>query len=283
MAVGAAANAKRGAVKGVMGSFKELYTNRWLIFYFTQRQFTRNYRGSFLGFLWAFLSPLFLVALYTLVFSEFLNFRFRQVPGVEGDLNFGIYLYAGLLPFLAYAENLNKGVNIIRSSANIVQKVVFPLQALPISNAVASIADKLFGIVVLAGFYYVLSNTLHATLLLMPLILIPQLLFNLGLGYIFAVAGTYLPDISETLRSVVRATFFITPIIWPPSMIPEDYQWIINYNPIAFMVETYRDFIILGEIPGWLPLAKFGLFSAALCLIGFILFNLLKKNFADLI
>lgn len=283
MAVGSAASGKKGPLRNILASFKELFTNRWLIFYFTQRQFTRNYRGSFLGFLWAFLSPLFLVALYTLVFSEMIGFRFREIPGEGNSLNFGLYLYAGLLPFLAYAEALNKGVATIRGSANLVQKVVFPLQALPISTAVSALADKLFGVVVLIGFYYFMSGTLHGTVLLMPLILVPQLLFSLGLGYLFAVIGTYLPDASETLRSLVRASFFITPIIWPPSRLPADYQWIIDYNPVAFMVQTYRDFIILGEIPGWIPLAKFGLFSAAICLVGFIVFNLLKKNFADLI
>ena len=195
------------------------YRRRWLIKYFVQRQLTRSYQRSYLGFLWAFLGPLLMVVLLTAVFSEIIGIRFREVEG-DSSLNFGLYLYCGLLPFLAYSEALSKGVNSIRASSGLIQKVVFPLEVLPFTVTVTSLIDKVFGLGALVFVLVLLGQGLHWTVLLVPLVMVPQLLFILGLAYLLAVAGTYLPDIGEVLRVNVRATFFVTPIIWPVEMLP---------------------------------------------------------------
>jgi ABC-type polysaccharide/polyol phosphate export permease len=129
----------------------------------------------------------------------------------------------------------------------------------------------------------VLEGRLHLTALLLPLIIVPQLLFTLGLCYLMAVAGTYVPDIRETLRAVVRATFFITPIIWPVEKVPENLRFLVDYNPLAFLVESYRRLILEGEFPGAAATAYFSLFAVALLVVGFTVFTRLKHNFADLL
>lgn len=259
-----------------------LFQRRWLIAYFVQRELSRSYRGSFLGIFWVFLGPLLMIALYTLVFSEILGLRFRQVEGVT---NFGLYLYCGLIPFLAFSDAINKSVGNIRSNSTLVQKVVFPLEILPLSTAVTAVLNQIFQFGALAVLILILGTSLHWTILLIPFLMIPQLLFYLGLGYLGSVVGTYLPDVQETLRSVVRAMFFLTPILWPVSMVADRkyLSLVVDLNPLAYLVGAYRALVFEGQLPGGLATLYFTLFAAALFVIGFLLFNRTKQHFADLV
>ena len=266
----------------ILGSLATLYDKRWLIKYLAQRQWARSYQSSYLGFVWAFLSPLMMVALLTLVFSELLGIRFREVTG-DSALNFGLYLYCGLIPFLAYSQALTQGVNVIRRNSNLVQGVVFPLEILPVTTVITSLIQSMFGVGALMLVLMALEHRLHWTALLLPLVIVPQLLFTLGLCYLMAVAGTYVPDIRETLRALVRATFFITPILWPPERVPEDLRFLVNYNPLAVLVESYRRLILDGELPNAEAAVYFSLFAAVLFVVGLTVFIRFKDNFADLI
>ena len=277
-----APSAQQSLAGRILGSFASFYHRRWLMWYFVHRQMTRRYRNSFLGFFWAFLSPLLMVALLSLVFSEVLGFRYREVEGT-GALNFGLYLYCGILPFLAYSDTLSKGVNSIKNNSSLVEKVVFPLEFLPFSVAVTSLVDKVFGVGALVLALVLTGQQLHPTLLLLPVVVALQLLFMLGLSYLVAVAGTYVPDIGEALRTIVRATFFATPIIWPVSRVPENLRWIVDYNPLAYLVGAYRDLILYGQLPGGTATLYFLLFSATLFAAGFALFVRVKARFAELL
>ena len=272
------------AKKSTVGEFFEGLANfwrrRWLLRYFIQRQVTRNYKRSYLGISWIFLSPLVWVFFLTLIFSEAVGIRFRPVPG-HPDLNFGLYLYCGLLPFLAFSEAMNKGMNAVRSSAGLVQKVIFPMEILPFTNTIASMIDKFFGVGALLVVVVLFGRDLHWTALALPLIVVLQVLFILGLSYFMAVLGTYLPDLSEVMRPVIRGMFFLTPIIWTPDRLPENIRWVTDYNPLAYLVNAYREAVLFGNLPGTLSTVYFTLFSVALFVVGFALFNRLKGGFAD--
>lgn len=264
-----------------LGALSTLYERRWLLWYFVQRQISQNYKSSFLGFAWAFLTPLLMIALYTLIFSEVVGLRFRDSDSVA---NFGIYLYCGLVPFLTYAESLNKAVGTIRSNSALVQKVVFPLELLPLSNALTAFISQFFGLGVLVVIASIWEGQLQWTVALLPLIMIPQLLFIVGLGYLFATIGAYLPDVQEALKAVVRASFFATPIIWEAQRAYDaGLGFLVDYNPLAILVEGYRNLLLDGEIPAMTPTLGFLAFSVVLCVVGFVLFNRLKQNFADLV
>ncbi len=246
-----------------------------------QRQISSSTKSSFLGYGWLFLSPLMMVLLYTLIFSQVIGLRFRETDSVT---NFGLYLFCGLIPFLAYADSLNQSVTSIRSNSTLVQKVVFPVEILPLSLTVTALLTQLFGFAALVPIMLALGNPVHWTMAFLPLLLVPQLLFMLGLGYIGAVVGTYLPDIKETLRAIVRASFFATPIIWPAQRAYDNGMgFLVDYNPLAILVESYRNVVLDGHLPGLTPLLGFTSFSAVLCLFGYLLFVLTKKRFGDLI
>jgi ABC-type polysaccharide/polyol phosphate export permease len=277
-----APSAKPGPLTAILGSLATFYDRRWLIKYLAQRQVARSYQNSYLGLVWAFLSPLIMVVLLTFIFSEMLGFRFREVTG-DSSLNFGLYLYCGLLPFLAYSQALNQGSNVVRRNSDLVQKVVFPLEILPLTTVITSLVQSVFGVGAVMLVLGVLEQRLNWTVLLLPLVFVLQLLFTLGLGYLMAVVGTYLPDIRETLRAVVRISFFITPILWPTDRLPEDWQFVVDYNPLAFLVEAYRNLILDGELPGGMATLYFSLFTLVLVTVGLVLFNRVKHNFADLL
>ena len=265
-----------------MGSFVTAYDRRWLIKYFVQRQLTSGYGKYYLGHIWAFLGPLLMVVLLTAVFSEVLGIKFREVTG-DSTLNFGLFLYCGLIPFLAFSQALTQGVTMIRRNSDLVTKVVFPLELLPLSQVTASLLQNSFGFAALLFILVVFEHRLHLTIFLLPLIMVPQLVFTCGLSYLISVLGTYVPDIRETLRAFVRAMFFMTPIIWPAGRVPEDYKWLVDYNPLTFLVEAYRNLILEGTLPFGEQAIYFCLVAVVLFVAGLALFNRVKHNFADLL
>jgi ABC-type polysaccharide/polyol phosphate export permease len=275
-------SAKRGSAGAFFDALGSFYHRRWLLKYFIQRQVTRSYKRSYLGFAWAILGPLVWVFFLTLIFSEIVGLRFREVEE-DPNLNFGLFLYCGLLPFLAFSEALNKGINSIKGNAGLVQKVVFPLELLPFTNAIASMIDKFFGVGALLVVLLVFGQELYWTALLLPGIVVLQVIFVLGLTYLMAVLGTYLPDVAEIMRPIIRGMFFFTPIIWTPERLPERLRWVVDYNPLAYLVNSYRDLVLLGELPGAQATLYFTLFSVALLAAAFWLFVRLKPRFADLV
>jgi len=275
-------SAKTSSAGAFFDALATFWHRRWLLKYFIQRQVTRSYKRSYLGFLWAILGPLVWVFFLTLIFSEVVGLRFREVEE-DPNLNFGLFLYCGLLPFMAFSEALNKGINSIKGNAGLVQKVLFPLELLPFTNAIASMIDKFFGLGALLIVLLVFGQELYWTTLLLPFIVVLQIIFILGLTYIMAVIGTYLPDVAEIMRPIIRGMFFFTPIIWTPERLPERLRWVVDYNPLAYLVTSYRDLILLGELPGAQATLYFTLFSVALFVAAFWLFVRLKPRFADLV
>jgi ABC-type polysaccharide/polyol phosphate export permease len=161
--------------------------------------------------------------------------------------------------------------------------VVFPVEILPVTTSITLLADKLFGLGVLIVVVAVMVQRLEWTILLLPVVMVFQLLFTIGVSYLFAVIGTYMPDIRETLRSFVRALFFITPIVWPPERIPESARFLVTYNPLAVLVGAYRDLVLEGRIPDPQPIFWFCVFAVVLCVVGLTVFVRVKHNFADLL
>jgi ABC-type polysaccharide/polyol phosphate export permease len=276
-----ASSFKPGFLGTFLGSLATFYERRWLVKYLVQRQMASNYRNSHLGVLWAFLGPLMMVALFTLVFSEVLGIKFREVTG-DSALNFGLFMYCGYVPFLAFSQALSQGVVVMRRNRDLVTKVVFPLELLPLAQVLSSFVQNMFfGLLALQLVLVVLDQRVHWTILLLPLIMLPQLLFTLGASYLMAVFGTYVPDIKEGLRAFVRAMFFITPIVWPAGRVPEGAQFLVTYNPLAFLVEAYRQLILEGKLPFGEWAVYFCFVAVTLFVVGLALFNRVKHNFGD--
>jgi lipopolysaccharide transport system permease protein len=258
-----------------------LWEKRELIWAFLKRDLLTRYKGSVLGFLWSFLNPLFLLLLYTFVFSVLLGIRF---PGSQTIAGYGLYLFCGLIPWIAFSETISRSPSLIPAQANLVKRVIFPTEILPLVAAASGFVHSLCALVILIGAVILLKGQFfHLSILLLPLVIVPQLLLTIGLSWLLASLGVFFRDLSEIMRIVVTAWTFLTPIMYPIEMIPESYRVYMFLNPMTAIVEGYRDLILKGSIPHWEGLAWTGLLGLLTALIGYFWFSRTKREFADVI
>lgn len=256
--------------------------NYWeLIVIFIKRDILSRYKGSFLGILWEFLNPIFLLLLYTFVFSIILRIRF---PGTTGISGYSLHLFCGLIPWLAFSETIGRAPELLVTNINLVKKTIFPLEILPIMATSTGFIHALFALLILL-IAVVLTNGqfLHITVLLLPVVMIPQLLFTLGLSWIISSIGVAIRDLSEIVRIFLTAWMFLTPIMYPIESIPEKYRNYVFINPFAVIVGSYRDLIIKGIIPDWRGLLWISFLGVSMTVLGYIWFIRCKKIFADVI
>jgi len=187
------------------------------------------------------------------------------------------------LPWNAFQESLQLSASTIVSHANLVKRVVFPLETLPVSICLAAVTNQLFGTLVLIVAIVILRREIHATILFLPLVLLPQLVATCGIAWLVASLGVFVRDIVQGIALVLMAWMYLTPIIYPESLVPANYRGAVNLNPFTPLVRNYRRFLIEGVTPDWTGLAYFGAFAALTFLLGYWWFARTRKNFADVV
>jgi len=226
---------------------------------------------------WSFVQPLFLLALYYFVFATVLKIRLID----QGTENFGFFLFAGLLPWMAVQEGVSRGTTAVTDNAVLVKKLTFPSEILVLAVALAAllhegIAAGLF-LAVVAATGQLAPASLPWLLVAVPL----QLALTLGLGFLLASLNVLFRDISQILGMVLMAWFFLTPIVYPLGQVPEALQPWIAANPLTVLVSLYRLALFGGEpVPAW-HLAGLAILSAGICGAGLALFRKLKPTFVD--
>lgn len=267
------------------GSPKEMlssaFRNRSLIKSIAQREILGRYRGSMLGIFWSFVNPIFMLLVYTFVFS--VVFKARWNTGSDSKTEFALVLFAGLMVFNLFAECINRSSTLINNNANFVKKVIFPLEILPLTVMASALFH--FGISLLVWLlaYIMLFGIPHASILLIPLILIPFVLFTIGLTWIFASLGVFLRDLSQFLGIVVTVLMFMSPIFYPLSNIPENYRVYLMLNPITPAVEMVRSVLYFGEVPDPIIYMAYIVVSFVVACVGFFWFQKTRKGFADVL
>ncbi len=251
-----------------------------LIVSLTKRELAARYRGSVLGILWAILTPVVMIAIFTIIFAGIFNAKFGAS---SSQWDYALYLFCGLLPWNAFQEALQLSANTIVSHANLVKRVVFPLETLPISLTLAAIANQLFGTVALIVAALLLRREIHLTILFLPVLLIPQLIATLGAAWLLASLGVFVRDIVQGVTLILMAWMYLTPIIYPESLVPDRYRSLVNLNPFTPLVRNYRRIILEGNLPDWQGLAYFTAFAIASFVLGYWWFARTRKNFADVI
>lgn len=245
------------------------------------RRFTvARYRGSVLGVVWALLTPVVMIALFTFIFAEVFNARFVS-GGSAWD--YALYLFCGLLPWTAFQESLQLSSNIVVTHANLVKRVVFPLETLPVAQSLAALAGQLFGTAALLVAVLVVRGEFHATVLWLPVLVVPQLLATLGAAWFVASLGVFIRDTAQALGLVLLVWMYLTPIIYPETVVPERYRALLDFNPFTSLVRSYRNCLLEGLPPDWRGLAYFTLFALLLFVSGYWWFARTRRNFADVI
>ncbi len=250
-----------------------------------RRDLEARYKGSILGNLWPLLNQLSQLLIYTYVFSIVLKVKLslKGLPANE-NLTFGLWLFAGLLPWIAFTGGLMQSTNSVVGQPNLVKKVVFPLALLPLVPILSTFIESSFGLMALIILVAIISHTLHLTLALLPLVWLPQLLFTAGLGYLAAGLTVFLRDIPQTLGVILNLWFYLTPLVYPAEVIPQEWRGLVFwFNPMAAIAEVYRDLILVGEIRHWGEWSVAALISLLLFGFGFWVYKKLRPAFADVL
>lgn len=276
---------KVGKVRRWLPLSEQWWTKFDLLRALVRRDLEARYKGSVLGNLWPLLNQLSQLLIYTYVFSIVLKVKLT-LKGLPEDNSviFGLWLFAGLLPWIAFTGGLVQSASSVISQPNLVKKVVFPLALLPLVPILSTFIESAFGLAALIVLVAVSSHTLHSTLALLPLIWLPQFLLTVGLGYLAAALTVFLRDIPQTLGVVLNLWFYLTPIVYPASIIPEAFRgWVFWLNPLAAIAEIYRDLILIGEVKHW---GEWGIASAISLIVfwlGFCCYQRLRPAFADVL
>ncbi len=260
--------------------FTNLYRHRGLILTLTRRDFSARFRGSFGGVLWSFFQPLVMMIIYTVVFSGFFNLRFGKSAS---PFSFAVYLLCGLLPWTAFADTFSAATSLIHSNANLVKRVVFPLEILPLTLVLVSTIQQLIGFGLLLPLAFLVNQQLSWSLLTLPMILIPQLLLFCGLNWIWASLAVYIPDIRQLTSLLLSAVMLLTPIYYPEDIVPEWASPIVHLNPFASLASMYRQAIMQGVFPDYTQYLVLTLVSFGVCMLGYFWFVKTKNGFADVL
>lgn len=251
-----------------------------LVLSLAKRDLVARYKGSVLGIVWAIITPVVMIAIFTFIFAGIFNARFGP-RGTPWD--YALYLFCGLLPWTMFQETLQSSSTTIVTHANLVKRVVFPLETLPVAQALSAMATQMFGLLALIIAGVIVQHQLHVTILWLPALLIPQLVFTLGAAWLVASLGVFLRDIAQGIGLVLMAWMYLTPIIYPESIVPERYRPFINANPFTALVRSYRRIVLEGLAPDWPSLLYFTVLAVLLFVFGYWWFAKSRRNFADVI
>jgi lipopolysaccharide transport system permease protein len=257
------------------------WRNRYLILALVKREVVGRYRGSIFGILWSLLTPVFMLTVYTFVFS--VVFKARWNSGSESKTEFALILFAGLIVFNIFAECCNRAPSLILSNVNYVKKVVFPLEIMPWVTLGSALFHAIISLGVWLFAYLFLFGAPHYTALLLPLVFLPLILLVLGVTWGLASLGVYLRDIAQVIGLFITVLMFLSPIFYPASALPERYQSLLLFNPLSPAIEMTRDVLFWGKIPDLSLLISYLLGNAFIAWIGFVWFQKTRRGFADVL
>ncbi len=271
---------RRAIPKAFTYPFTTLFRNRRLIRSMARRDILARYRGSAADVLWTILNPLLLTSTYIFVFGFVLHARFANDQSPTG---FVVYLLAGMLPWLAFSEPAGRAPHVVLEHRNFVKKLIFPLETLPVNQVVSGFVTELFAIAVFLLVLLVLRRPIPVTVLWLPVIVVPQLLFTLGVCWLLAALGAFLRDLGQIMGFVLTLWFFLTPICYSEASLPAQALVIMRKNPMYVLVRAYRSIFLEAQPPMPGPLLKFTIVALVIFLIGHAWFYKLRKLFADVI
>ena len=234
-----------------------------------------------MGILWSFFNPVFMLIIYTFVFS--VVFKAKWGSGSDSKTEFAMILFAGLIVFNLFSETVNRAPSLILSNVNYVKKVVFPLEILPVISILSSCFHALVSIGVLILFRLIVGSGFSHTTVFFPLIMVPLLLLTLGISWFLAALGVYLRDVSQTITLAMTALMFVSPVFFPITALPEKYRIFVNLSPISFIIEQGREVLIFSRLPDFGGLLIYFIFSLIFALLGFAWFQKARTGFADVL
>ncbi len=253
----------------------EIWKFRALLFALIARHLTARYRGSLLGFVWSFLNPLCLIAVYSLVFQYYIRF-----DSVE---HYTLFLFAGLLPWIWFSSGLLEATGSISGGGSLITKSLFPAHILPLVSVLTNLIHFLFAVPLLIGFMLFSGLLPTVSFVALPLVILIEALFLVGLSLALSAINVRYRDVQHILGNVMTLWFFLCPILYPIENVPEAFRFTMLLNPVAQFTEMYQSIFIHGEFPSAAMLTMTFVLSIGVCVFGARVFNHYRDEFAELI
>lgn len=252
--------------------FVRLYRYRALVQVLVARELKARYRGTALGFLWSFINPLVLMLIYILIFSVYMRIDMENYP---------IFLLCGILPWSWLSSGLTEATHSIITNGGLIKKVYLPSEIFPLIYVCSNLVHYLLSIPILLVFLLFSEVKLSATSLLFPVLLCIQFAFTYGLALIVSSLAVQFRDILYVVPNLLMVWFFLTPVFYPLTVVPESYRLLVDINPAAQLMMAYQDIFFYKRLPSLLSLGAMALLSCALLGIGQAFFKARKDLFAE--
>ena len=262
----------------MISHFKKLFAYRELLYSLTKKELKVKYRGSVLGFFWSLLNPVLIMLVYSFVFSIVLR---------QGTKEFAIFLICALLPFNFFSNSVNYGAGSIISNANLVKKIYFPKEIIPLSIVFANLINFFLELVVLFVVLAIFGYKFYMYLYILPILILVQIFLVAGFSLLISSLNVFFRDLGHLISIIMMVWFFATPIIYPLNMVPEKFRFILQINPMAVFATYYRDIFYYVKYPE-------GLYFPSICIIliclgitfgifflGYFVFKKLEPRFAE--
>ena len=260
-----------------------IFRNYSLLKQLVKRLISAKYQGSALGIIWSIIHPLMMLVIYTYVFSVVFKARWDEALNDASKGSFAVIIFCGMTVYSIFSDSITLAANQILNNPNYVKKVVFPLLLLPVSQVLACfIQGAIWVFLLFIGAVFIHGN-LSWHMLLLPVIWMPLFLFTLGIACFVSSLSVYCRDTPYVLQVILQVLFFITPIFYPISKVPQNLQIILQVNPLTLMIEETRKVFLYAQMPDWSFFGITLLVGVTVFILGFAWFNKTQKGFADVL
>jgi lipopolysaccharide transport system permease protein len=256
----------------MVSKLNELLQYRQMLKSLVSSDLRTRYKGSVLGFLWTFINPLLLLLVYTVVFSTIMRINIDH---------YTVFLFIGLLPWIYFQTSVQNSSNVIVRNANLIKKIYFPREVLPISVVLGGLANYLFGLIILIPALYIAGLSLTWNVIYFPFILLIQTVLILSVALIVSSLTVYFRDLEHILSIIIMAWFYLTPVIYPTTFIPLDYQKYFHLNPLKPIIEAYQSIFYYQVPPDIKALMGIFIYSIVFLIFSAFIFEKLNKRFAE--
>ncbi|KAF1066227.1 MAG: Teichoic acid translocation permease protein TagG [Pseudomonas citronellolis] len=243
-----------------------------------KREFQSRYRNSLLGGIWTVLNPLAMIVVYTVIFSQVMRAR---LPGVDDGLAYSVFLCAGLLTWGMFSEITGRSLGMFLENANLLKKLSFPRICLPLIVLLNGCVNFAIILALFLGFLLITGRLPGPALLALPVLIVLQLLFTMGLGMVLGILNVFFRDVGQFFGIALQFWFWLTPIVYPMSILPERIQRLVALNPMAPLMHAYQELFLRGAWPDWSSLTPLLLLGVLFCVAGLSLFRARSGEMVD--
>lgn len=255
-----------------MKFFKSLYEYRELLKTSISKDIRGKYKNSVLGIIWSFLNPLLQIAVYAIVFPLIMR---SNLP------NYTVFLCCGLIPWNFFSAAISRTSFTMIENGNIIKKVYFPRQILPLSVVTSEAVNFIISTIIILAFVLGYGMGISKFIIFYPLVLLVQYLLLIGISFVVSSVTVYFRDLQHFIGILLQLLFYATPIVYASNTIPENFQWILKFNPMTYVINGYRDIFYYQKTPDLVSLAIVLGVSVVICLVGYFIFNKLQRRFAE--